>query len=256
MRRSMTKRVFLLAAAFVAMAHGPARAQVVQDHLTCFKTRDPAKVQYALDLVAIKQPEFSQKGCVVAGTSIAFCVPSTKALRDPDKPKVDLPGSELEFDYVMFKIRCPRTPLPNKLVTDQLAGPRVVKFTAPISVLVPATKDDPPCGPVAGGQCGGECPSGTACTPTAATVASCSCVPPPKTCGRDAAGVCGGECPQGEFCETRLDAQGVANCACFARSTACGLVAGANQCGGECPQGQSCKTTVTTAGGVICNCTL
>ena len=56
MRMSTRKRVLLLAAAFVAAAHRPASAQVVQDHLTCFKTRDPAKVKYALDLVAIHRP--------------------------------------------------------------------------------------------------------------------------------------------------------------------------------------------------------
>ncbi|MFM8412653.1 MAG: hypothetical protein ACKOCT_20565 [Alphaproteobacteria bacterium] len=252
----MTKSsMHLLLAAAISTTLSSAAFAVEQDHLTCFKTRDPAKVAYALDLVAIKQPEFIAKGCKVAGMSVAFCVPSTKALRDPSTPKVDLPGSLLEFDYVMYKIKCPRTPLPTKQVTDQLAGARNVRFSAPISVLVPATKANPPCGLAAAGQCGGECPAGEACV-LDQTGKACGCAPPPKPCGVDAAGVCGGECVGTllQTCETRVDAQGVVTCGCFPRSAACGLSAGANQCGGSCAQGETCKTFITAAGGVSCDC--
>lgn len=249
----------LATAAMVGLLHAQgAGAAGIQDHLTCYKTKDTAKISYALDLVAIKQPEFAAKGCTVIGPSIAFCVPSTKALRQPNKPKTELDGPTIDFDYVMYKMRCPRTTVPKKLVTDQLGGARLVQMLpSPQIVLVPATKEDPPCGAVgqlAGGVCGGSCPAGEACTFSNGV---CGCSPPPRTCGRDAAGVCGGECPAGagDVCELRIKADGTAECGCFPRTTACGLVAGANQCSGDCPQGQSCKTVITDVGGATCTCT-
>jgi len=236
---------------------GDARAAGIQDHLVCYKTKDPAKVQYALSLFALKQPEFTAKGCTVVGPTMAFCVPATKKLVQPAEPKAVVDGPTLDFDYVMYKMRCPRLPMPKKLVTDQLAGARVLQPLGPPQILlVPATKEDPPCGAVgalAGGVCGGSCPDGEACT---FANGQCGCSPPPRPCGKDAAGVCGGECPAGsnEICEQRVGADGTAECGCFPRSSACGLASGANQCSGDCPQGQTCKTLVLNAG-VSCACT-
>jgi hypothetical protein len=246
---------FLVVVALAALST-PAVAQV-QDHLTCFKTRDIKQVKYALDMLALKQPEFTVKGCIVAGRSVTFCVPTTKILRDPNKPAANLPGSVIDFDYVQFKIRCPNAVgPPRKLVTDQLAGSRVITFGPPVTILVPATKQRPPCAPVAARICGGDCPAGEACVPDAADQ-GCNCQPPPKPCGIDAAGVCGGDCSAtpNTKCEVRLDlATNQSICACFPPVTGCGLVPGTSQCSGQCPNpGDQCQTFVSTAG-VTCDC--
>lgn len=260
----MFRRTFGILTFFAVIASfpvGAAQAQpttTLQDHLTCYRTRDPAKVAYALDLLAIKQPEFSAKGCKVSPKSLAFCVPSTKILRNPNVPKVNLPGVPLDFDYVMYKIRCPdQAPPPRKLVTDQLAGPRILRFAAPIALLVPATKQNPPCAPVGARKCGGECPNGEACVPDTADK-GCICQPPPRPCGIDAAGTCGGDCPAGttDICQIRIDPTGQTKCECGPPpSSGCGLHPGANQCSGSCLNpGDVCRTYVTAAGGITCDC--
>jgi hypothetical protein len=242
--------VVLALAAFAA----PAAAQV-QDHLTCFKTRDLKQVKYALDMLALKQPEFTVKGCIVAGRSVTFCVPTTKILRDPNKPAANLPGSIIDFDYVQYRIRCPNgVSPPRKLVTDQLAGSRIITFGPPVTILVPAIKQKPPCAPIAARICGGDCPAGEACVPDAADQ-GCNCQPPPKPCGVDAAGVCGGDCPSNTNCEVRLDlATNQSICACFPPVAGCGLVPGTNQCTGQCPNPADQCATFVGAAGVTCDC--
>ena len=53
------------------------------DHLTCFKVRDPApSARYAADLDGL----VIQRGCVIKVPAVMACVPTTKSNVEPNPP--------------------------------------------------------------------------------------------------------------------------------------------------------------------------
>ncbi len=92
-------------------------------------------------------------------------------------------------------------------------------------------------------QCGGDCPSGMMCLPSAVTD-KCGCVAFP--CEQSEFPECGGDCPLGTICTG--DPTGLGACSC--QPTPCER-SPYPQCGGDCPPSMAC--TPDPSG--LCSCT-
>jgi hypothetical protein len=72
----------LLAAAAIVLCNGAsASAQTIPsgniDHLICYRIDDKLKPDFAVDMVAEIQPDFTKKGCKIL-KPMEFCVPASK----------------------------------------------------------------------------------------------------------------------------------------------------------------------------------
>ena len=244
MKRSIVAAIFGVLGLTIPAVAGAGQL----DHLLCYRVKDPLDIKTYVNLLAEKQPEFSQQKCVVT-KAIEFCVPATKEVLDPPAAN-GLMGPPLQMDYVCYNLDCPHpNQPPDKLVTDQF-GQRVQRKYRPVKVCVPARKEPVPCGPIGKRQCGGACPDPTTqtCRPDAADQ-GCTCEPPPSPCGVDAAGVCGGECPTpGDKCT--VNAAG--DCKCETPPAPCSLST-AGVCGGTCPNpADECRPGVTATAPCTC----
>mgnify|MGYP003694343281 CR=1 FL=1 len=81
------------------------------DHLVCYATKDPLKMQWSADLMATIQPEFTATGCVLK-KAVEFCVPATKTNVNPAPPFPGVSGQTLQDDYICYTAKCavPGTP--------------------------------------------------------------------------------------------------------------------------------------------------
>jgi len=85
-------------------------------------------------------------------------------------------------------------------------------------------------------QCGGPCPEGRICAPTA-TGGACECVPLP--CDKSTAPTCGGFCPAPQSCQNVPSPNGDV-CQCLPEIPC--TASTAPQCGGFCPEGLTCTS--------------
>ena len=246
----------LLFGGVAAMAPVAAPAGTL-DHLLCYRMADPLRMQFAADLLADLQPEFTQRGCTLI-KAIEFCVPATKTNVTPAPPFPGLSGQTLQNDYVCYKTRCQTTtPPPNKLVTDQF-GARVQRRYVVSKICVPAKKEPAPCAVTGPRMCGGTCPNpNQRCVPDPVD-RGCTCLPVAQGCFVNSTGTCTGTCPTAGV-QCMFDNTGHCGCPCAI------LIPNGqtNVCqAGVCPSPKVCvKNTTDTAcvccatGGVACSVT-
>ncbi|MFQ5478669.1 MAG: Kazal-type serine protease inhibitor domain-containing protein [Candidatus Binatia bacterium] len=114
------------------------------DHLKCFKIKDRRRLGALADLYPLQNPPFPvDKGCRLKLAAREFCIPVHKELGpslSADIAAVDLTGQDLVNDFLCYRLKCPRTPLPNGWpVVDQF-GRRIVKGFKPLRLCAPARK--------------------------------------------------------------------------------------------------------------------
>ena len=225
----------LLAAAMLSSA---AFAQTVPsgniDHLVCYRIDDKSKPDFAMDLLAEIQPDFTQRGCRVI-KPLEFCVPASKVNVTPAPPLPGIVGQTLRDDYVCYAVKCPDdTRVPDRTIVDQFGSRAARKFRVD-KVCVPARKSSPPCGPVAAGArtCGGGCPTPDQKCDYDQDTKQCVCGPAPCGGKPDKAGVCGGDCADpDQQCRPGPNK----DCTCQPPAQPCGLLLAALAvCGGACP---------------------
>jgi hypothetical protein len=250
----------LAVSAALVLSGVPAAAQTTSgtlDHLVCYAVTDPLDVDATVDLAAELQPEFGQAGCRIVKPT-KFCVPATKRVLPPGAPGPNIVGEPLRGDYICYRVKCPGSTIPNKLVADQF-GRREVRNFKPFELCVPARKAARPCGLVRGRQCGGACPNdatgATTCRYDDATQ-SCTCGPQPCGGKPDKTGQCGGTCPDpAQVCRPGVDAAGDRACLCKDPETPpCGLSTATGTCGGACPNPADACVVITTPNGLACTC--
>ena len=137
----------IAATAVLCAAGGRAHAQ---DHMKCYKIKDPAKIKGTLDLTT---PQFGlEPGCLVKGAAY-FCAPATKSnvtVTSAGTPIVPLPvyGPTETVDRICYKVKCPVPPPPfppDQSVTDQFGNRTLAKFKA-FLMCTPAVKGAAYCG--------------------------------------------------------------------------------------------------------------
>lgn len=226
-----------------------------QDHLICYKAKDPMTDPARFDLLARLEPEYSRAGCALVldqddEVRSEFCVPASKKnVVTPHHDPSQL-GAPIADDYVCYRIECPvGAKPPGKTVSDQFST-RQIKFGQPSRICVPATQQPIACGRTGSNNknapiCGGVCPEGLSCEANK-QAGTCSCAPVACKGKSDSIGVCGGACTApGTTCTVGADQ----SCICAPRG--CGVDPASNQCGGACPEaGQECLQQ--TGGGCAC----
>lgn len=284
----MKRLISALTVTLIVLAGQPAGAAGILDHLLCYRTQDPLKIQSAADLLAELQPEFTQQGCELV-KPFEFCVPATKVNVRPAPTGPDVVGQPLRDDYVCYLAKCSDAIQPgDKIVSDQF-GTRVERRYRAYKVCVPARKAPVGCSrsgsrcggvcpnpgedcrldrttkqctcapqecggrPDSHGACGGNCATATdRCLPDSAGMCTCQ-PPPPPPCGPNTpAGACGGTCPDPtDKCLPDATGQG---CACRPPGQPCASVAGGppDVCGGDCPNATDTCGFEPTAGKCIC----
>ena len=141
---------FLLAVApiLVVVSAGLAAAE---DHLVCYKIRDPLRLRSAvptwLDLTG---PQFGSEQCKVVGGFRLFCVPVDKTVTAPIERKIP-PGSYESFtpnptpglgeqDRLCYKIKCTTNAAPSSLLVGDQFATRTIASPKPFLVCGPADK--------------------------------------------------------------------------------------------------------------------
>ena len=274
-KRFLSRAPLVVGCAMVLLAS--AGYAQVNDHLKCYKIKDPLKLTGVVD---IHSPQFGlEKGCKIRGSEL-FCVPATKRVirafndKQPIDP-LEVFGPPAPGDRICYSLQCDNPKITNQKVTDQF-GSRVISKLDPQLLCTPAFKGGPPptnCSDTFP-QCGGECPVGEVCTSTPLgcdcapivkqcgesapqcdgacptglicriSATGCDCVPPPTECGNATAPTCDGVCPPGRICRGTA----ASGCTCVEPPKDCG--SSAPECGGICPPNEICRKTAT--GG--CNC--
>ena len=213
------------AAALVLFTTANAGAQLVPnfDHLKCYAIKDfaPPKT-YKVDLLPEQKPPFNlETGCKLVVPAKLFCIDVVKQNVQPAPPGA-APGPKA-YDYLCYRLVCPKQTLPTLVVTDQF-GHRDVTVKPPKFLCAPATK-----------QILHPTPVPTS-TPTPVPTET-------RTPGCDfdsATGKCGGPCPPDALgtpqqCVFIVNPDGTADCDCRPPNPSCSLPAGSNQCTGPCP---------------------
>jgi hypothetical protein len=228
------------------------------DHLLCYKVKDPLNLPTpnSLDMQAVLQPEFTQKGCTLV-KPLEFCVPAVKANVNPPPSNASIVGQPLQDDYICYSMKCPNAVRPtSKQITDQF-GQRLDFMVKPETICVPATKVPLGC-PVAGtnrAACGGPCPDPTQQCTWDKRKKLCECTTTPPPCAKpDKFGACGGDCTStpGTFCQPSVSATGKPTCACLPPPLpVCGLDPATGTCGGTCPNAAN-KCTLDSSGQCSC----
>ncbi len=245
-----------LAVFSLAFLQAPSQAQI-DDHLKCYKIKDPLRLQGVVDIFT---PQFGlEKGCRIARAEL-FCVPATKRVlkaidlsTSPPSPIDPLPifGPPAPGDRICYRIKCETAAPPRLEVSDQF-GHRRVEIEKPELLCTPAVKGPPPrpCGRTsADEECNGFCPTGLTCQDIPGAN-KCDCLPPPPpTCERSPFPQCGGPCPTGQECKP--DPNGLAECRCQTPPPPVCERSSFPECGGTCPEGSKCVPS-TVAG--VCRC--
>jgi hypothetical protein len=239
MKRTFVTVVLTLVAS--ALASG-ASAQI-NDHLECFKIKDPLKLNAVVDLDALQDrfdvATVGLKGCVLAKKATMFCVPVTKSVRPatPPTPATGLVGPPLQTDQLCYKLKCPKPTVTSVQVVDQFAQRQIAGFV-PAFLCAPAIKSDatPTCLDSAAPQCAGPCPDPTElCRPKNDGTPGCDCFPNNPPC-KQSAPQCNGPCPiAGQQCVHTASG----GCFCADADIPCDQTS-PPQCNGVCTDGTLC----------------
>jgi len=266
MTRARPILLAIVAWALLSLSPRTAPAQPINDHLKCYKVKDPLRLSGVVDL---NGPQYGLEPNCKISRPLLFCVPVVKTVKsafdtstNPPTPITPqpVPGPD-PGDRICYRISCPPGPSISQLVTDQF-GTRGVSgigkgfhFQA-FMLCTPAVKGAFPttsttttstttttttttiagCSPV-GAACAGPCPNpADVCFLSSA---GCAC-----GCGVDASGVCGGTCPNPNDVCTQPSG---AVCGCYPH---CGP-AQFPTCNGNCPPGFNC---VQDAANSTCFC--
>lgn len=222
----MTRGPMLLAV--LAVLTTAARTHAADDHLKCYRVKDPLKLAAVVDLPSAGWQ--SETGCRVS-RAVELCVPTTKVVVEatdlgtkPPSPITPLPvaGPALDRSYACYTLKCPRTPLPlgDQIITDQfgvrtleassarkLCVPVVMGTTTTTTTTRPATSScpstttttrPPVCGEIGydGLSKPGLCADAKQCAFDSATN-TWQCTGPLQPCGHTSGFTCGGTCAQG-----------------------------------------------------------
>ncbi|MFQ5478204.1 MAG: hypothetical protein ACE5E4_06265 [Candidatus Binatia bacterium] len=225
----------LLVAVMLAFPVREANAQLLFDHLKCYKVKDNAKFVAEATLTAL-QAQFGVQDCAIKGRAKMFCVPADKQVTkfsDRTKPPLtpaSFPGQELSDDRICYRLKCPKVAIQPETVTDQFGTRDVEKFK-PMMLCTPAYKgapatttttappatttttttttvqqDFPPCEGVSGPLCDGTCPAGLMCVEEPPGSGACTCAPstPQEICGFVGPPFCWGECAPNQACAEHM----------------------------------------------------
>jgi len=137
------KRVqLLLAAVGIATLVTVPSAHAIDDHLKCYKIKDPNKFKGIVDL---NTSQFGDElGCNLTIKASFFCAPASKDVVDSGGLTI-LPvvGQDLTNDQVCYKLKCAAPFPPDTDITDQF-GSRTVEKLKPQFLCVPAIEGPPP----------------------------------------------------------------------------------------------------------------
>ena len=168
-----------------------ASAQLTEDHLKCYKVKDPLILKSpvppaAKEWLRLTGSQFGEEKCRVVGGFRLLCVPVTKEIiTDPRGKLRGETGVPLTFtpiplqttqtltqDQVCYKIKCeerfPSPPNPEQEINDQFAT-RTLEKLEPFLLCGPAQK---PCGDATAPACDGFCAEGESCV----DIAGCVCL--------------------------------------------------------------------------------
>lgn len=137
----------LLATLWLAAA--TAAGAATDDHLKCYKIKDPTAISGLLDL---NSAQFGlESGCKLS-KAVQFCVPVTKTVTSlfvNHLAATPLPvhGPPINEDRLCYKLRCPNplVPIADQVVTDQFYSRTIGRFKAAM-VCTPAVKGASYCG--------------------------------------------------------------------------------------------------------------
>lgn len=118
----------------------------VDDHLKCYKIKDPVKLKGIVDLTS---EQFGlEEGCKISKAKM-FCVPTAKTVVEAEDKATGGPIDLLPIsgpdpgDRVCYKIKCPDPQPPDTEVSDQFGNRTLTKFKA-FMLCTPAVKGAPP----------------------------------------------------------------------------------------------------------------
>jgi hypothetical protein len=249
--------MFRLVSATAAFVLAASVSYAADDHLECYKIKDPLALRGIVDL---DSPQFGvAAGCSVSKAKM-FCVPAEKTvIQATDKngaiTLLDVPGPD-PGDRICYKIKCPAVTIPDQQVSDQFGTRTITKFKTAM-MCTPAVKGLPPSTTTTTTTTTLPLlPDGSACT-LAAQCVSASCVDG-VCCNTACAGTC-------QACTAAKKGSGI--------DGSCGSIASGldpdNECAGtlNCngsgfcqtlPDGAACTTNgeCTSGGcvdGVCCN---
>ncbi len=142
----------LIAGFALASLPGVGRAQLLNDHLKCYKIKDKTKFVAEATLTAL-QAEFGAEDCKIKGKAKLLCAPVNKdvtTFEDKSDEKfghAPFAGPDLTFDRICYKLKCPGLEIDALEVTDQF-GTRMVEKFKPAMLCTPAIKGQPPVCPM------------------------------------------------------------------------------------------------------------
>lgn len=116
----------------LALLAGSVNAQILDDHLECFKTKDSHKKTFYTAQVEGFAP---RHGCVVKLPAVMLCLPTPEPSMFPTPPAASPGGTQQAV--LCYKIRCRKGVLPALVVADQF-GSRRVKPKRPHLFCTPA----------------------------------------------------------------------------------------------------------------------
>jgi hypothetical protein len=126
------------------LAATAAEAQL-QDHLKCYKVKDPSSFSATVDLFPADTDTFeSDAGCSVKVRSRQLCVPVAKEVVTTDAPDLDVGGIDLTNAFLCYKVRCPATELPPTLQMSDQFGTRTLTGLRTSTIWAPAIAGAPP----------------------------------------------------------------------------------------------------------------
>ena len=121
-------------------------AGAADDHLHCYKIKDPLKLQATVDL---DSPQFGvAEGCTV-GKAKMFCVPAAKTVISATDKTTGDPIDPLPIsgptpgDHLCYKVRCPEPYPADTEISDQFGNRTLTKFKTSL-LCTPAIKGPPP----------------------------------------------------------------------------------------------------------------
>lgn len=179
-----------------------------QDHLKCYKIKDPHSYKATVNLVSAQFG--AENGCEVKVKGRYYCTPVTKQVVQTNAPVAAVTGDDLTDDRICYKMKCATSTITDQSVTDQF-GTRTLSKFKPALVCTPAftgtasttTTTVPtatgPCCEATGSYCGGPVDP-VDCTNLGLTPAD----QPTDVCNATT-GVCGATAAPGPCCDTAVD---------------------------------------------------
>lgn len=172
----------LLGGALMLAAAGTASAQVVfeEDHLKCYQVlKDEAPA--GSRLAELSNRQFGDESCKVRTRASFLCAPTVKYAVDGHFVENDPRGTQLESDFLCYKMKCDDDVKREILINDQFGERKILTRDAKL-LCTPTFKVDWPniaCGDASAPACAGDCPQVPGLPPLVCAPAAgqCSCVP-------------------------------------------------------------------------------